>query len=214
MRGREELGRLFEYELEIFSEEFALPFDAILGKPLTVCLSTFGGATRFFNGIVTHLRRVESGERYLVFRAILSPRLWLLQKTRDCRIYQQKSVLDVVKEVLREHAIAFSERLQSADYQPWDYLTQYRESDFAFISRIMEREGIYYSFKHTVDGHEMVLSDGVGSHDPVPGYELVPVRPPDTAQTERDHRTGWRIAHQITEAAREGIIRAASYQWR
>jgi type VI secretion system secreted protein VgrG len=198
MRGREELGRLFEYELEIFSEDFALSFDAILGKPLTVCVSTFGGVNRFFNGIITHLRRVESGERYQVFRAILSPKLWVLQKTTDCRIYQQKSVPDVVKEVLREHAIAFSERLQTGDYKSWDYLTQYRESDFAFLSRIMEREGIYYYFKHTVDGHELVLSDSVGSHDPVPGYDLLPLRPPGTAQTERDHLTAWRIAHQIT----------------
>jgi len=198
MRGHEALGRLFEYELEIYSEDLALSFDAILGKPLTVCVSRFGGTTRFFNGIVTHLRRVETVEGFLVFRAVLSPRLWLLQKTADCRVYQTKSVLDVVKEVLRRHAITFSERLQAGDYKVWDYLTQYRESDFAFISRIMEREGIYYYFKHTEEAHELVLSDSAGSHDPVTGYELIPVRPRATSQTERDHFTDWRIAHQIT----------------
>ena len=197
MSGHEELGRLFEYELEIYSEKHDLKFDALLGKPLTVCLSKTGGTNRFFNGILTRIRNLGVKDRYLVFRATLSPRLWLLKKTTDVRIYQKKTVPDVVKEVLREHGIQFSERL-SETYPKWDYLTQYRESDFAFVSRIMERAGIYYYFTHTQAGHEMVLSDSLSSHDTVPEYDKIPVRNAGSAEAQRDHITGWRLSHQIT----------------
>ena len=197
MTGHEELGRPFAYELEIFSEKMDLGLDTLLGKPMTVCLAKLGGV-RFFNGIVTRLWRVGTTSRYLVLRAVLSPKLWLLGRTTDCRIYQKKSVPDVVKEVLREHAITFSTRLQDGDYTPWDYLTQYRESDLAFVSRIMEREGIYYYFKHTQTAHEMVLADSASSHYPRPSYEQVPIWSAGTAQAERDHFTSFKLVSEVT----------------
>jgi type VI secretion system secreted protein VgrG len=196
MTGGEELGRLFEYHLEIYSEKQDLVFADLLGKPMTVCLAKLGG-NRFFNGIVTRLWRVGTSGRYLVLRVVLSPKLWLLRRTSDCRVYQKKTVPQVVKEVLGEHAIMFSERLAGA-YGKWDYLTQYRESDFAFISRIMEREGIYYYFKHTQTTHELVLSDSMGSHDPREQYTQIPIRPVGSAQSARDHFTGWRLLNDIT----------------
>jgi len=198
MVGHEELGRLFEYELEVQCPVFELKFDALLGKALTVCLNKEGGI-RFFNGIVTRLARVGTADRHLTLRATLSPKLWLLTKTTDCRIYQNKSVPEVVGEVLKEHAISFSpKRLEADVYKKWDYLTQYRESDFAFVSRILEREGIYYYFKHTKSDHQLVLADSVSSHDPVTGYDLVPVRPVGTTSSDRDHLTGWRMVHRVT----------------
>jgi type VI secretion system secreted protein VgrG len=196
MTGHEELGRLFEYELEIYAENHDVKFGDLLGKPMTVCLSKQGG-NRFFNGIVTRVRNLGVHDRYLVFRATVSPRLWLLKKTTDVRIYQNHTVPDVLKMVLREHAIEFKERL-SETYPKWDYLTQYRESDFAFVSRLMERAGIYYYFNHTQSGHELVLSDSLGSHDVVAQYDKIPVRVPGSARTNRDHFTGWRVAHQVT----------------
>jgi type VI secretion system secreted protein VgrG len=198
MTGHEELGRLFEYELELFCEAPDVKFDAILGKPLTVCVTKVGGV-RFFNGIVTRLWRVGIVDRHLVLRATLSPKLWLLSKTTDCRIYQKKSVPTVVGEVLKEHGITYlAKRLDMGAYRQWDYLTQYRESDFAFVSRIMEREGIYYYFKHTSSDHELVLADSVSCHDTVIGYDVIPVRPPGTGTSARDHFTGWRTIHRIT----------------
>jgi type VI secretion system secreted protein VgrG len=199
MTGHEELGRLFEYELEIHSERGDVVFDALLGKPLTVCVAKEQGV-RFFNGIVTRLMRVGDIRDFFVFRAILSPKLWLLTRTRDCRVYQDQTVPEVVKSILREHVVPFSEKLSTDSYRRWDYLTQYRESDFAFVSRLLEQEGIYYYFKHDLDKHELVLADSVSSHEPVPGYERIPVRPPGTAVVKQDHFTEWRSVHQGTSA--------------
>jgi type VI secretion system secreted protein VgrG len=197
--GHEELGRLSEFEVELYSEDHHVPFDKLLGKPATVCLSKLGG-NRFWNGIITRLVRVGSTDRFLIFRAVLSPKLWLLTRTKGCRIHQYKTVPEVVKLLLREHAIPFVEKLQADAYRKWDYITQYRESDFAFISRLLEQEGIYYYFKHTLDNHELVLSDSVGSHEAVKSYETVPVRPPGSAKIEGDHFSGWRPVHQVQSA--------------
>jgi type VI secretion system secreted protein VgrG len=198
MTGHEELGRLFEYELELYCEKLDVKFDAILGKPLTVCVTKFEGV-RFYNGIVTRLWRVGVADRYLVLRATLSPKLWLLGRTSDCRVYQKKTVPKVIEEVFKEHSITFTpKRLNADNYKEWDYLTQYRESDFAFVSRLMEREGIYYYFKHTKTDHELVLSDSISCHDSVKGYDPVEVRPPSHLLSDRDHLSQWRIGHRVT----------------
>jgi type VI secretion system secreted protein VgrG len=197
--GHEELGRLFEFEIELYSETHDVPFDKLLGKDCTLCLSKEGGV-RFWNGIITRLVRVGNTDRFLIFRAVLSPKLWLLTRTKDCRIYPNKTVPEVVKEVLGEHNIAVTEKLQADAYRKWDYLTQYRESDFAFVSRLLEQEGIYYYFKHSMGNHEMVLADSVGSHEAVKMYERIPVRPPGSAKITGDHFSGWRPVHQIQAA--------------
>ena len=200
MTGHEELGRLFHYELELYSESPDIPAAQLLGKPLTVCLSKTGGV-RFFNGIVTELQRIGRLDKYTVLHAVLAPRLWLLQRTRDCRVYQGMTVPEVVQTVLREHSIPFESTLMDDSYPQWDYLTQYRESDFAFISRLLEREGIYYYFTHALGQHKMVLADSVSNRKTVTGYEIVPVRLPGAARLVRDHLTDWHAAHQTATGA-------------
>src|SRR5437762_2172542 len=133
MTGHEELGRLFEYELELYSEAGELPFAALLGQTVTACLAREAHGPRFWNGVITRLARRRDQDGFLVLRAVLSPRLWLLTRTGDCRIYQGQTVPEVVKTVLQEHGIPFTDRLQPGIYRRWDYLTQYRESDFAFV---------------------------------------------------------------------------------
>jgi type VI secretion system secreted protein VgrG len=197
--GSEELGRLFEYEIELHTEAPEEAVVGLLGKAMTLCLATQAGV-RFWNGLVSRLGRVGEVNRFQVVRATLSPRLWLLTRTQDCRIYQNQTVPEVVKSVFREHDVTFAERLQLENYRRWDYLTQYRESDFDFVSRLLEEEGIYYYFKHSADKHELVLADSPASHDPVPGYERIPVRSTANARLEADHFTAWRTVHRASTA--------------
>jgi len=84
-------------------------------------------------------------------------------------------------------------------YRDWVYCVQYRETDFNFISRLMEQEGIYYYFEHTQGKHTLVLADGIGAHEPSPGYEEVPFYPPDpnAALRERDHIQNWVVTQAI-----------------
>ncbi|WP_141699357.1 type VI secretion system Vgr family protein, partial [Candidatus Thiosymbion oneisti] len=130
--------------------------------------------------------------------ATLVPWFWLLSRTTDCRIFQDRTVPDIVKEIFREHGyIDFQEFLVEPHHR-WNYCVQYRETDFAFISRLLEQEGIHYFFRHEHDRHTLVLADDNGAHHPVAGYEEIPYYPPDeTALRERDHIDDWSVAGAV-----------------
>ncbi|MEJ2159912.1 MAG: type VI secretion system tip protein TssI/VgrG [Chromatiales bacterium] len=153
----EELGRLFEFNLELYSEKSDISLSEILGQNLTVRLSLEGQETRFFNGYCSEFTQTGAFGRYSAYRATLRPWLWFLTRTSDCRIFQQKTVPDIVKEVLREHGFDNFEDSLNGSYRSWENCVQYRESDFDFVSRLMEQEGIYYFFKHENGKHALVL---------------------------------------------------------
>jgi type VI secretion system secreted protein VgrG len=140
------------------------------------------GFTRYFNGIVCE--GAQSGfisidnVRYARYDFTLVPKPWLLTRKRDCRIYRNMSVPQIVSQLLNE--IGYSDLKQSltGNYPAREYCVQYRESDFDFISRLMEQEGIYYFFTHTERTHTMVLADSLGAHAPVPTFEQIPYAPP------------------------------------
>ena len=119
------------------------------------------------------------GLRYGVYRAELSPWLWFLTRTADCRIFQNKKVPDIIKEIFREQGFTDFKDALGGSYREWEYCVQYRETDFNFVSRLMEQEGMYYYFTHENGKNFLVLSDGIGSHDVFSNYETVPYFPPD-----------------------------------
>lgn len=198
--GQEELGRLFEYDIELLSEDPEVDFSQVLGQAMTVEIET-EGEPRFIRGIVTSFSDVGTLGSYSRYRAKLRPWLWLLTRKSDCRIFQDMTAPDIIKEVLREHAITFSESL-TGSYTPREYCAQYRETDFDFVSRLMEEEGIYYFFEHTQSKLTVVLADSIGAHDPTPGYDEIPFYPKvDRARRERDHIDGWVASQHIASGA-------------
>ena len=143
----EQLGRLFEMEADLLSEDHQVSFDAIVGKNVTIRLDSAAGATRHFNGYVAKFEQTGSHGRFTQYRAKIVPWLWFLTRASDCRIFQNKTVPDIIKEVFRVAGFTdFTEKL-TAVYGPWPYCVQYRETDFNFVSRLMEQEGIYYYFQ-------------------------------------------------------------------
>ena len=198
MTGREELGRLFSYELELLSPKANITLSDLLGQSITVHLQLEGERQRHFNGYVSRFSRAASSGRYTVYRATLRPWLWLLTRTSDCRIFQNSSVPDVLKEVFRAYGFTDFDEALSGSYEPKDYIVQYRESAFNFVSRLMEQAGIYYFFKHEDGKHVLTLADSYGAHETAPGYAEVPYYPPQPGERrERDHVDGWRVAEQI-----------------
>jgi len=199
MRGKERLSTLFEYELELISEDIDIGHQDLLGQPVTVQLELPDDQTRYFNGIVSRFSHTGFDGKMAVYQATLVPWLWLLTRTTDCRIFQGRTVPNIVTEIFREHGHSdLEEHLATERYLPRSYCVQYRETDFAFISRLLEQEGIYYYFKHEADKHTLVLADSYGTHDPIPGYEEIPYYPPDeTALRERDHIDHWTVAGSV-----------------
>lgn len=180
MVGSEQLGRLSEYQVDLLSEKSDIKIDDVLGKPVSVKLGLPDAGEREFNGIVTRFSLTGRHGRYASYQATVRPWLWFLTRTADCCIFQEKTAVDIVKAIFEKYSIAdFDFGSLSATYPVLPYCVQYRESDFDFVSRLLERFGIYYFFKHAGGRHTLVLADSYSAHTVIPGYEVLTIGPDD-----------------------------------
>jgi type VI secretion system secreted protein VgrG len=163
--GREGISQLFRFQLDLLaSNGKQIPFEKLLGQMVNVQLD-MGGKDRFFNGIVSRFSQGSRDEEFIAYRAEVVPSLWLLTRRVQSRIFQHQSVPDILKKVLKGLDVVFE--LQGK-FHPRNYCVQYRESDFAFASRLMEEEGIYYYFEFHARGHKLIVANTAQSHRPVP----------------------------------------------
>nr|WP_288466233.1 type VI secretion system tip protein VgrG [uncultured Pseudomonas sp.] len=197
LAGSESLGRLFHYELSLASENSSLKLNALLGKPMGLAVQLADGSDRYFHGIVARCSQTAHRGQFASYQVTLKPWLWLLSRTSDCRIFQSKTVPDIVKQVFRDLGFSDFEDALTRSYREWDYCVQYRETSFDFVSRLMEQEGIYYYFRHEQERHVLVLCDAYGAHVTAPGYGRVPFYPLDDQMRERDHIHDWHLAHEV-----------------
>jgi type VI secretion system secreted protein VgrG len=196
--AREELGRPFSYDLRLWSLKADIDFTKIVGTNVSVCLhlKDAKGEPRWFNGYISRFIQEGAGESQTTYRATVVPWLWFLSRAADCRIFQNKSIPDIIQEVCKLHGFTDVELALKGTYDPWDYCVQYRETDFNFISRLMEQEGIYYYFKHEKSKHILVLCDEPACHEPYPGYEALRYIPEWTG-TGKDRLTDWTIEQTV-----------------
>jgi type VI secretion system secreted protein VgrG len=205
MTGEEEIGRLFEFNVEVYGLEKKVQADKLLGKPATVTLDLEEKGKRHFHGFIcsfAYLGRVAPFSEYGRYRMTLRPWLWFLTRISDCRIFQNEKIPDIVMKIFRENGFSdFRDTLtHKGDYKPREYCVQYRESSFSFVSRLMEQEGIYYYFDHEESKHTLVLADSP-SHEPFPGYADFQFGSPDSRASWRgDWLDGWSTATQIQPA--------------
>jgi type VI secretion system secreted protein VgrG len=158
--GQESLSQLFHYELEMFSEDASIKPKDIVGKPVTWSVHGVHSEPRFFNGVVS--RFVAAGPRTRdkrAYRAEVVPWLWFLTRTANCRIFQHKSVPQIIESIFKGYGFASYQFKMAGSYNARDYCVQYRETAFRFITRLMEFEGIFYYFHHEQGKHTLVLGD-------------------------------------------------------
>jgi len=197
MNGFEALGRLYQYELELQSPKPDLALDDLLGIDLTVEFDLPNGDTRFFHGYVTEFSQTGGRGAYTIYSAIVHPWLWFLTRTSDCRIFQDKTVPDIIKEVFRDLGFTdFKDSLNADEYRKWEYCVQYRETDFNFVSRLMEQEGIYYFFEHEDGKHTLVMADAYGAHSLLPKYGEIPYYPPSEVRGA-EHIHDWHLSKSV-----------------
>lgn len=177
MTGQERLGRLFEYRLQLLSSDPDIDLASILGTNVTVRYLQPRGGTRYFNGFVSDFHYRGEYGHYASYEMTLRPWFWFLTRTADCRIFQYKKVPDIITELFREHGFTDYQNALNGEYREWEYCVQYRETDFNFLSRLMEQEGIYYYFKHENGRHKLILADGYGSHSVYPNYQEIRCHP-------------------------------------
>jgi len=159
VRGEERISGLFRFDLEMQSEEKSLDFSKIVGKSATVKLKLADGSTRYVNGIVGRFVQAGSDSRLTTYLAELHPWLWLTTMSADCRIWQNKSVKEIVTGLFTELGFTDYEDKTRGTYSPLEYCVQYNETAFAFVSRLLESAGIFYFFSHADGKHTLVLGD-------------------------------------------------------
>lgn len=168
--GFEGLSELFEFRIDALSKDGNLDFDQALGRSCGVAVSMYADPKRYFEGILVEAQTLGMAHDLYSYRLVLRPSLWLLSRTTNCRIWHEKTALEIIKELLSAGGVDHR-AVVSRDCRKREYCVQYRETDLAFVSRLMEDEGIYYFFEHSEGSHMMVLADAKSSHKPIPGHE-------------------------------------------
>lgn len=189
--SREELGRLFQFEIALESEDHAIELNKLIGENVTVVLNLANESERYFNGFVSRFSHLPIHGRLANYHMTVVPWLWFLTRTSDCRIFQEKSTTDIIKEVFRDKGMSDFRDETKRTYKPWEYCVQYRETDFNFISRLMEQEGIYYFFEHENGKHTLVMVDDVTAHQPFPDYDTITYRTRRENQVEGEYIYDW-----------------------
>ena len=204
LKGSEGISKLFRFELTLLSENRAIDFAQVVGKNVTVMLKV-KDEVRYFNGIISSFSQAGSSEKFATYQAELVPWLWLLTRTADCRVFQNKSMPEIVQQIFGELGFKDVRSALTGSYPPREFCVQYRETDFNFVSRLLEHCGIYYYFEHENGKHTMVLADSPGEHKPVP---LQPKARYHASQgavaTDEDVVTGWGI-HQAVRPGKYAL---------
>jgi type VI secretion system secreted protein VgrG len=204
MTGSERLSQLFEYELELLSEKNDIDLKSLLGKNMTVKLELPDGKHRSFHGMVARISLFGMMGNLYYYRATLRPKPWLLTRNSNCRILANLSVPDIVKKILAEHGYTDLENKLTSSYEPREYCVQYRESDFNFISRLMEEEGIYYYFKHKDRLHTIVLCDDKSGHQTAAENQKIRYFPlANEGRRKEEHFFEWRVSEEIQSGTYE-----------
>jgi type VI secretion system secreted protein VgrG len=208
--GTEALSHLFTFKLGMYAEfetanQSPVEFDKLLGKEVTVTFQ--GEPSRYFHGIISRLSQgqrmagLAEGSKLIRFEAEMVPKFWLLTKNFQSRIYQQKTVPDILKDVMKDLDVSWE--IQGT-FEPRDYCVQYRESDFDFASRLMEEEGIYYYFKHSESAHKMVVANAAQSHVAVPGASPIKYEEIKGAGREDERINDW-VKGQVIRTAKQTL---------
>ncbi len=190
--GTEQLSRPFEFQLELASEKKQIKTSDIIGQNVTFRLNLPEDKVRYFNGFISSFTQTMGTLELNRYRATVVPWLWFLTRMADCRIFQGKAVPDIIKQVFKDHGFTDFEDALTGRYREWEYCVQYRETDFNFVSRLMEQEGIYYFFKHENGKHSLVLADSASAHKPYnKEFDKLRFQPADLRVSDENYVSDW-----------------------
>ena len=171
LSGHEAISRLFSFHLDLLTEHGPIDFTQIIGKNVTISVAQSDNTARYFNGMVSHFAQSGSDTNFIHYQMEVVPWTWTLTRYADCKIFHNKKVSDIVEQVFQDRGFTDYKLSLNGSYSPLEYCVQYRETDFNFISRLMEQNGIFYFFQHAMGKHTMVIADSSSIHEPCPGQE-------------------------------------------
>lgn len=210
--GEDEYSRLFSYQLEMFSDEPDIKAKDIVGKNVTVQVDFPDEKPRYFNGFISSWTNLGTGPRGTKYSAEMVPWLWFLTKTTDCRIFQEKNVKQIVEQIFTDLGLTdFDTSGITGNHPTLEYCVQYRESDFNFVSRMLEKEGIFFFFKHENGKHTLMLADSKSAYKDAEGTDKeVQFTAERVGEERNDNIKGWE--HQYV--MRSGKLMHTDYNFK
>src|SRR5262249_43079670 len=193
--------QLFHFDLDLQSENDSIKLQNIVGKNVTLRIFDAEGEERYWNGFISRISQGPQDQRLTSYRAQMVPWLWFLTRTADCRIFQHKTVPDIIQKIFEDLQFQDFELRLYGSFTQRDYCVQYRETDFNFVSRLMEEEGIYYYFNHEDGKHVLVLANDAAAHQSCPGQESARCDFQSTAVFYDDVITEWHHQEEFRPGA-------------
>jgi type VI secretion system VgrG family protein len=191
-KGTEEISRLYEFDITLASDDPEIDLKGVLQNPATLTIK--GGDQDFLiHGILGQFEQLhEVKERYF-YRALLVPRLWQADLYRENQLFLDETVPNIIEEILKQTGLTTQdyELKLTKNYPQWEYICQYRETDFDFISRWMEREGIYFFFQQDEDNEKLIIADSSTAHEDIRGDSNIPFSPPSGIMPEKEAITAF-----------------------
>lgn len=217
LQGYENLCGLFEYDIELKTPDKAHNFHGpegnfdlreMNGRELTVRIELDGMGTglsghigagiREISGIVERARYLRAEERHFVYGLTLRPWLWITSQNRNSRIFENRTDIEIIEEVLSTYSFPVERRLDVAKYPKRVYRTQCDESDYTFLARLMQHWGISWFFEHSDGKHRLVLADHVGGYRAMPSeaYRVLEVHPPGV-RIDQEHLDAFSVVDAV-----------------
>ncbi len=196
----ERISAPFEIEAELAATEATLDLNKVVGHNATIRVEIGKNGTRYFNGYVSRIVQTANRGQFPRFQATIVPWLWFLTRTSDCRVFQRKTALDIAEDVFQGHRFGsdFYDLQTSGKYPKRRYCVQYRETDFNFVNRLFESEGVYYWFDHANGKHKLVLADRIGASKPAQGYDKLDYHELEQGKVaSREVITEWTLEKEV-----------------
>ncbi len=173
LSGEEKISEPFYFNIEMSSSSDALQFSKVLGKNVYITIALPSGDSQYINGVVTRFSQGSKSERSTSYFAEVRPWFWLLTLQSDNRIFQNKTVPEILEQVFSDMGFSDYKNALTTTYQPIEFCVQYRETTFQFLSRLMESAGIFYFFEHNSEKHTLIFTDNADSYLSLPGIETI-----------------------------------------
>jgi type VI secretion system secreted protein VgrG len=159
LHAQEELSRGFRFDVELLSDDAAIPLKEMIGKMMTVSLVRDNGTERHFNGYITEFRYLKTDGGFVYYLAVLEPWLAFARLRKNCTSFKGRSVLDMSEKIFFHYVQRDWKVSMNAAAPTISYMNQYNETDYNHLHRRWEAAGFYYWYEHRADGHTLWLSD-------------------------------------------------------
>ncbi len=207
--GQEGISRLSNFDLDLLSHDPDIKFEDIIGKRVTLRVTLGSDKKRYFNGFISRFMQTGSDRGLANYRATMVPWLWFLTRTSDCRIFQKKTIPDIIEQIFKDLGFTDYKLQLQGSFEPRDYCVQYRETDFNFVSRLMEQYGLLYFFEHEKGKHTLVIANDPSAHQPCPEQKEAKWEAQGSGALAEDVITSW----QWEQTLRPGKYAVTDYNF-